>query len=63
MEPAKAEVIENKIVEDKIIEHTEKLSQQIKVVETNLQKKAETTELEQIQKRGKELENKLSRQQ
>ena len=58
IQPAKLAVKENKNIEDKIMEHTEKPSQQIKVVETGLQKKADTTELEKLQKRVKELEDK-----
>ena len=53
--------MENKNIEDKIIEHTEKLSQQIKVVETGLQKKADTTELEKLQKRVEEFEDKYEK--
>ena len=53
--------MENKNIEDKIMEHTEKLSQQIKVVETGLQKKADTTELEKLQKRVEELEDKYKK--
>ena len=49
IQPAKVAVMENKNIEDKIMEHTEKLSQRIKVVETGLQKKADTTELEKLQ--------------
>ena len=51
IQPTKLAVMENKNIEEKIMEHTEKLSQQTKVVETGLQKKADTTELEKLQKR------------
>ena len=61
IQPAKVAVMENKNIEDKIMEHTEKLSQRIKVVETGLQKKADTTELEKLQKRVEELEDKYQK--
>ena len=61
IQPAKVAVMENKNIEDKIMEHTEKLSQQIKEVETGLQKKADTTELEKLQKTVEELEDKYKK--
>ena len=41
-------VLENKSIEDKVKEHTEKINQKIKVIESNLHKKAESTELEKL---------------
>ena len=42
-------------------EHTEKINQNIKAIESNLHKKAESTELEKLQKRVEELENRMKK--
>ena len=54
-------VLENKSIEDKVKEHTEKINQKIKAIESNLHKKAESTELEKLQKRVEELENRMKK--
>ena len=54
-------VLKNKSIEDRVKEHTEKINQKIKVIESNLHKKAESTELEKLQKRVEELENRMKK--
>ena len=54
-------VLENKNIEDKVKEHTEKINQKIKAIESNLHKKTESTELEKLQKRVEELENRMKK--
>ena len=60
-QPAMVAVLENKSIEDKVKEHTEKINQKIKAIESNLHKKAESTELEKLQKRVEELENRMKK--
>ena len=60
-QPAMVAILENKSIEDKVKEHTEKINQKIKAIESNLHKKAESAELEKLQRRVEELENRIKK--
>ena len=55
-QPAKAAVVEDKSIENKCKEYTEKLSQNLKMIEEKIQRKAEISTIEELQKRVEELE-------
>lgn len=57
--PAKTAVIEDKSIEDKCKEYTKELNQKMKTIETSIQKKADITELQKLQQKVEENENKL----
>ena len=60
-QPAIVAVLENKGIEDKVKEHTEKINQKIEAIESNLHEEAESTEVEKLQKRVEELENRMKK--
>ena len=60
-DPARSAVLEDKSIEDKCREYTDKLHQKLKLLELNMQKKAESTELQDLQKRLEECEKNINR--
>ena len=49
-DPARTAVLEDKCIKDKCKEYTDKLHQKLKSLESIIQKKAESTDLQELQK-------------
>ena len=60
-DPARSAVIEDKCIEDKCKEYTDKLHQKLKSLESCMQKKADSTELEDLKKRMEDCEKKITK--
>ena len=58
-DPARTAVLEDKCIEDKCREYTDMLHQKMKALETDIQRKAEATDLRELQKRMEECEKNI----
>ena len=56
---ARSAVLEDKCIEDKCKEYTDKFQQKLKSLESNIQKKAEATDVQELQQQMEECEKKI----
>ena len=60
-DPARIAVLEDKCIEDKCKEYTDKLHHKLRSLELNIQQKAESSDLQELQKRMEECERNIKR--
>ena len=58
-EPAKKAIIEDKCIEDRCKEYTKKINEKLRSLKIDLQNKADTTEIERLQRRIENIERVL----
>ena len=58
-EPAKKSIIEDKCIEDKCKEYTKKINEKLRSLEVDLQNKADTIEVDRLQRRIENIEKSI----
>ena len=58
-EPAKKAIIEDKSIEDKCKEYTKKINEKLRSLEVDLQNKADTIEIDRLQRRIENIEKSI----
>ena len=58
-EPAKKTIIEDKCIEDKCKEYTKKINEKLRSLEVDLQNKADTIEIDRLQRRIENIEKSI----